>query len=98
MVRKVEKQKFVESPKSETKEDKEDSDVEGLVEETQEKLKVEPKPKPEKKKRAPSKYNLFVKATMAKLKDTPPKERFARISALWKKEKAKQEKAAKKKK
>ena len=98
MVRKVEKQKFVDSPKAEDKEDKEDSDIEGLVEETDVKLKVEPKPKVEKTKRKPSKYNLFVKQTMPKLKDTPPKERFARISTLWKKEKAKQEKASKKKK
>ena len=92
MVRKVKKEKFVQTEEPE----KVDSDVENLVEEVEEKVKVEPKP--EKKKRAPSAYNLFVKEQMSKMKDVPPKERFSKISELWKKHKEKQEKASKKKK
>jgi len=92
MVKKVESQKFMDLPKKVEPEDDE------VVEEIKvEKIKVEPEPKPEKKKRAPSAYNLFVKEQMAKLKDTPPKERFSKISELWKKEKAKKEKKTKKK-
>lgn len=92
MVRKVKTEKFVQTEKSE----KVDSDVEELVKEVEEKVKVE-KIVP-KKKRAPSAYNLFVKEQMAKMKDVPPKERFSKISEMWKKHKEKQEKASKKKK
>ncbi len=93
MVRKVKKEKFVQTEESE----KVDSDVEELVKEVEEKVKVEHKIVP-KKKRAPSAYNLFVKEQMAKMKDVPPKERFSKISEMWKKHKEKQEKASKKKK
>jgi hypothetical protein len=43
-------------------------------------------PKTPKAKRAPSAYNLWVKTHMAKdeIKALPPRERFAKISALYK--------------
>lgn len=95
MVRKVKSEKVVE-PEKVDKSGTAGSDVENLVEEVEEKLEVQPKP--EKKKRAPSAYNLFVKEQMSKMKDVPPKERFSKISELWKKHKAKMAKASKKKK
>ena len=43
----------------------------------------------ERKKRVPSKYNLFVREQMTKqsIKDLPPKQRFAQVSKLWKESK-----------
>ena len=57
------------------------------VEEVEDKTDEKPTEKPVKKKRAPSAYNLFVKETIPKLSHIPPKERFAEVSKLWKKQK-----------
>lgn len=60
---------------------------EEVVEVVEEKSDDKPDDKPAKKKRAPSAYNLFVKETISKLSHIPPKERFAEVSKLWKKQK-----------
>ena len=43
----------------------------------------------ERKKRVPSKYNLFVREQMTKqsIKDLPPKQRFSAVSKAWKESK-----------
>ena len=43
----------------------------------------------ERKKREPSKYNLFVREYMTKqsIKDLPPKQRFSAVSKAWKESK-----------
>jgi hypothetical protein len=65
----------------------ESEDSTELVESTspvsEEKVKV-------KVKRAPSAYNLFVKANISQFKDFPPRERMSKVSELWAMEKAKQ--------
>lgn len=64
-----------------------EKEVEEIVSVVQDEIKsVE---KAQKKKRAPSKYNLFVKDKMklAEIKDLPPKERMGAIAAMWKTQK-----------
>jgi len=48
--------------------------------------------KPEKKKRAPSAYNLFVKEHISKFKDLAPKLRLSAVAKLYREEKEKKEK------
>jgi hypothetical protein len=40
-------------------------------------------------KRAPSKYNIFVRENISQFKDFPPRERMSKVGELWALEKAK---------
>lgn len=40
-------------------------------------------------KRAPSKYNIFVRENISQFKDIPPRERMSAVGELWAREKAK---------
>jgi hypothetical protein len=40
-------------------------------------------------KRAPSKYNIFVRENISQFKDMPPRERMSAVGELWAREKAK---------
>jgi hypothetical protein len=60
--------------------------VEVVVDDNEQENKVV---KPEKKKRAPSAYNLFVKEHIGKFKDLAPKLRLSAVAKLYREEKEK---------
>ena len=63
--------------------------VKKVIEEQTEPKVDEVKTSLERKKRVPSKYNLFVREYMTKqsIKDLPPKQRFSAVSKAWKESK-----------
>ncbi len=68
--------------------------LEVVVEDSKDEIKVE-KLKVEKKKRAPSAYNLFVKEHIGKFTELAPKLRLAAVAKLYREEKEKKEKEKK---
>jgi len=76
------KTKFVEEPTESTESEDSTASTSPVSVETV-KVKV---------KRAPSAYNLFVRANISQFKDFPPRERMSKVSELWNLEKAKTQK------